>query len=90
MGTTANTLKTVTTDEIDENGRFSILLPPLSGDSRSVSFGNYQSNDYSSTNRVNNTLTKITRLPDYFDTLPWLKCMFKNCTALTEMDVLNE
>ena len=82
-------LATIGADDIDGNGKFSVLLPHPTDlstwASGVISFGNAQGNNLG-TASANSTLTKITRLPDYFETIPSLKCMFKSCTALEAIE----
>ena len=83
--TNSGILYTVSAADLDEDGCFSVLLPFSNGGANNViSFGNAQANDWNGSVK-NTTLTKITRLPDYFDTLPSISCMFRYCTALEEI-----
>ena len=78
-------LATVTLEDIDEDGRFSILVPfPYLG---RICFGyNVQSNVYvvPAANR-NQVLTTITKYPDYIETLTALQSLFEGCAALTSV-----
>ena len=74
---------TVTLEDIDGDGRFSVMLP-FSG---RLNFGyNVKSNEFEvpAANR-NQVLTTITKLPDYIETLTSIQSLFEGCAALTSV-----